>query len=102
MKEKKILFLTVTKKWFDKIVNGEKDCDFREIKPYWISRLMKKEFFNSKNSSAEIFREYDFVVIRNGYAKTAPTIKKTWAGTSISFGGDLGNFLQFRIRLENI
>ena len=39
MKTKKVLTLTVSKKWFDMIVAGEKTEEDREIKPYWIKRL---------------------------------------------------------------
>ena len=37
--EKKVLTITVSKQWFDKIVTGEKTEEYREIKPYWIKRL---------------------------------------------------------------
>ena len=33
--EKKILRLTVCKKWFDMIVAGTKKEEYREIKAYW-------------------------------------------------------------------
>ena len=39
--EKKILTLNVSKQWFDMIVSGEKTEEYREIKPYWASRLVK-------------------------------------------------------------
>ena len=54
----KTLFLTVKKEWFDKIVSGEKIVEYREAKPYWISRLLDRTF--------------DKVVFRNGYGKNAP------------------------------
>lgn len=43
--KKKILTLTVSKQWFDKIVSGEKTEEYREIKPYWVARL----FHNNSN-----------------------------------------------------
>ena len=55
----KILRLTLKKKWFDMIASGEKKEEYREIKPYWISRLNK---------------EFDVVEFRNGYAKNAPRL----------------------------
>lgn len=36
----RILHLTLKKKWFDMIASGEKKEEYREIKPYWISRLV--------------------------------------------------------------
>lgn len=57
----KILYLTLKKQWFDMIASGEKPEEYREIKPYWQSRLEGKE--------------YDAVQFRNGYQKNAPTIR---------------------------
>lgn len=36
---KKVLNLVVSKKWFNMIVSGAKNEEYREIKPYWIRRL---------------------------------------------------------------
>lgn len=36
---KKVLNLVVTKEWFNMIVSGAKNEEYREIKPYWIKRL---------------------------------------------------------------
>lgn len=40
------LKLTLTKKWFDLILSGEKREEYREIKDYWFRRLcyLKEEF----------------------------------------------------------
>lgn len=35
--KKKVLTLAVSKEWFDMIVSGEKNEEYREIKPYWAS-----------------------------------------------------------------
>ena len=53
----KILHLTLKKKWFDMIASGEKKEEYREIKPYWSSRLIKKDFTH--------------ICFRNGYSKDA-------------------------------
>jgi ASC-1-like (ASCH) protein len=66
----KILYLTLKKKWFDLIKSGKKKSEFREIKPYWKTRLEGKEF--------------DFIIFRNGYLKESPTLKIEWKG--IVFG----------------
>ena len=40
--KKKILTLTVSKQWFDMIVANEKTEEYREIKQYWVARLLQK------------------------------------------------------------
>ncbi len=50
--------LTLHKKWFDLILNGKKNIEYRELKQYWISRLLGKKF--------------DRVLFRNGYGKNRP------------------------------
>jgi hypothetical protein len=59
--EKKILRLTLYKKWFFEILEGKKTKENREIKPYWIKRLQGKY--------------YDEVWFKNGYAKNAPFMR---------------------------
>ncbi len=59
-KNMKVLHLNLKKKWFDMIASGEKTEEYREIKPYWNTRLYGKEF--------------DLVKFRNGYSKEAPTL----------------------------
>ena len=39
LKEKKVLRLTVCKKWFNMIVAGTKNEEYREVKAYWAKRL---------------------------------------------------------------
>ena len=60
------LQLTIKKEYFDQIVSGEKTEEFRIIKPYWVKRLVN--------------RNYDRVIIRNGYASNAPTISLEYLG----------------------
>ncbi len=55
----RILHLTLKKKWFDMIASGEKTEEYREIKPYWIKRLVKN---------------YNFIKFRNGYSPDSPTM----------------------------
>ena len=66
----KILRLTLKKKWFDMILSGEKKEEYREIKPYWETRLLKPV----QSPFVRRFKKYDFVEFKNGYAKDAPTI----------------------------
>ena len=66
----KTLHLTLKKKWFDMIASGVKKEEYRELKPYWIKRL--------------VGREYDVVKFTNGYSKTSPT--ESFRVLSISIG----------------
>lgn len=68
----RVLHMTLKKKWFDMIASGEKKEEYREIKPYWASRIEGKEF--------------DVVCFRNGYAKDAPTIVVDFLGLGYGLG----------------
>ena len=41
---KKLLHLTLSKNWYDKIKNGKKKVEYREYKDYWKSRIIGKDF----------------------------------------------------------
>lgn len=73
--EKKILFLTLKKQYFDQIKSGEKTSEFREYKPFWINRLM-----NEGGS----FRHYDLIKFQNGYHKNAPQLIVEFKGIKIN------------------
>ncbi|MCP4988679.1 MAG: ASCH domain-containing protein [Colwellia sp.] len=68
----KILHLTLEIKWFDMIASGEKKEEYREIKPYWTTRLINKTF--------------DVVLFRNGYSKNAPSILVEMNGCEVGRG----------------
>ena len=38
-----MLILPIKKKWFDMILSGEKKEEYREIKPYYDSRLIDRK-----------------------------------------------------------
>ena len=71
----KVLKLTLQAKWFNLIAQGVKTEEYREIKPWTVSRLVDR-----KNNC---FRKYDFVEFANGYSKTAPRIRLVHLGTCI-------------------
>ena len=73
----KVLHLTLKKKWFDQIASGIKIREFREVKPYWTSRLEGK-----------IFDEIHF---RNGYSKDAPFMRVEWKGCKQGLVKDFPN-----------
>lgn len=75
MKEK-ILHLTLTKRWFDMILYGEKKEEYREIKPYWSQRLTNM----AKDVMCFQYRKYDYVQFTNGYGKDMPTMKVEFKG----------------------
>ena len=87
----KVLHLTLKKKWFDMIASGEKKEEYREIKPYWVSRLVEaldtptrfeidEGFtFEYPNGSGLIHsmllpKHFDAVLFKNGYCKNAPSV----------------------------
>lgn len=62
--EKKVLKLTLKKKWFDLMKSGAKKIEFRDPSDWIFSRLLD-ENGNEK--------EYDLIEFKNGYAKNAPS-----------------------------
>jgi len=93
----KVLHLNLKKKWYDMIASGEKKEEYREVKEYWISRLVgeftapyQHEPFNF------IYRGlkhgmwspvgFDVVEFKNGYAKDAPTMTVKIRGIDIEYG----------------
>ena len=85
--EKKVLTLTVSKQWFDMIVAGEKTEDYREIKPYWASRLVNQQAERGEVLFDEFggyclvigkleYKTYTHILFINGYRKDSPRIEK--------------------------
>lgn len=75
---KKILHLTLCKEWFELISSRKKTTEYREIKPYWITRLEGKE--------------YDEIHFKNGYATDAPFMRVEWKGMTIGKWKDEDHF----------
>lgn len=67
-----MLILPIKKKWYDMIKSGVKKEEYREIKPYWSSRVMK-EFDDVR--SPYLFDGIRPVIFRNGYRENSPQIK---------------------------
>ncbi|WP_420581969.1 hypothetical protein [Reichenbachiella sp.] len=74
MGNKRILYLTVNRHWFDLIATGVKKRDYRQMKVYWYERL-----FESVNNP----KHYDQVVIRNGYQPISPVIRLEYKGVDL-------------------
>lgn len=94
MEAKNVLPLVLEKKWFKKIVSGEKTEEYREIKPYWASRLV-----NQKAESGEVlfdefggycrvlgepeYKPFTHVLFYAGYAKDRQAVEKKIESISI-------------------
>lgn len=81
----KVLHLTLKKKWFDMIATGEKKEEYREIKPYWITRLVDQIRPEKRETDFTFLHYgllcsmlspigYDVVKFKNGYSKNSPTM----------------------------
>ena len=66
MKKSEILNFTLEREWFDEIVRGVKNKEYRKYKPYWKTRLEG--------------RNYDVVKFRNGYSRNAPEMVVEFRG----------------------
>ncbi len=104
MNELKTLNLTLSKKWFDMIASGEKLEEYREIKPYWESRLIDKEATFYLNEM--IYNQFDIVSANNGYSKNCPNIKWKHGGVTIGTGkpewGAEPNKLYFILKIGDL
>ena len=76
-KETRVLKLTLKKKWFDLIASGKKKVEFREDKPWILSRL--------KAEHGAFFREYDEVHFTNGYGSDKPFMRVAFKGTDYTW-----------------
>ena len=81
--KKRILHLTLKKKWFDLIAAGKKKEEYRGVKPYWDGRLLRKRI--------------DEIHFRNGYHKKSPFMRVECKGTDLEIDN-----LRYVIRLGKI
>ena len=82
----KDLHLNVNRDWFELIGQGYKTEEYREIKRYWISRLHQGWSLNTK------FKEFDRVIIRNGYGRFAPELVMEFKGIENKILGEAESF----------
>ena len=66
MIEKRVLQLTIARKYFDDIARGSKLEEYRERKEYWATRLEG--------------RDYDTIIFRNGYGPDVPEMEVEFKG----------------------
>lgn len=87
MAKKKVLSLVLEKKWFKKIVSGEKTEEYREIKPYWASRLVNQQAESGEVRFDEFggystivgepeYKPFTHVLLYGGYAHDRQVIEK--------------------------
>lgn len=92
--EKKVLTLSVSKQWFDMIADERKDEEYREIKPYWASRLVNQQaeggevLFDEYGGYCCVtgkpeYKPFTHVLFINGYRKDSPRIEKEIESISI-------------------
>ena len=92
--EKKVLTLTVSKLWFNMIVAGRKTEEYREIKPYWASRLVNQQaesgevLFDEFGGYSTVigkleYKPYTHVLFINGYGNDKPRVEKEIESISI-------------------
>ena len=69
VRRKRVLTLTVSKEWFDMIVSGEKNEEYRVIKDFWMSRLLliKDEEFKDfdKYDKLHIGKTFEMLIDTN-------------------------------------
>jgi hypothetical protein len=63
----RILHLTLKAKFYDMIASGDKLEEYREIKPFWIKRLISDEFNWDCQTSDK--RNYHFIACPKGFYK---------------------------------
>lgn len=77
---KRILRLTLNKKWFDLILSGKKKFEYREYKSHWTSRLLD-------DSGTRNFDEIHFT---NGYGGDKPFMRVEFNG----IGEMIGSYIE--------
>lgn len=79
----RILHLTLKRQFFDMIASGEKKEEYRDVKPFWVSRLVGSfghpyscaDFnfeWKGMKFSMDTPKHYDQVCFKNGYSKDCP------------------------------
>lgn len=100
----KTLHLVLKSKWYDMIESGEKKEEYREIKQYWVNRLLnvRRDFAydfgaysdcvsmlgteteHAMNAMDAVYRDYDCVCFHKGYSSTTMTFEIN--GIGIGYG----------------
>lgn len=70
-----ILHLPIKLYWLKKIINKTKKWEYRDIKPYYTTRLFDFHSYVKKDSP---LREYEEIWLRAGYQPGDPLVKIKW------------------------
>ena len=107
-----VLHLTLKRHWFNMILSGEKKDEYREIKEYWVKRLIDvldpcgmegavfeemvndlKQPFRRHTDVPELltyfgvhFKDFDVISFKNRYTKDAPKFTIECLGLDIKTG----------------
>lgn len=73
--EKKVLYLTLKKEFFNQIEEGTKTSEYREYKEHWIKKLTNPD---------GTFKHYDLILFQNGYRKDAPQMLVEFRGIKVN------------------
>lgn len=90
--QRKTLKLVLKGKWFDLIASGEKKEEYRDITPFYTSRLVDKQATEEHNANnhfkSVVYKDFDSVEFYLGYASNRPTMLVECLGISKSYGKD--------------
>ena len=79
----KNLHLVLKFKWFDMIASGEKLEEYREINPYWQTRLFPTSKFSNEGKVYNIEpKGFETITFQRGYSKNAPQLIVKFLGLS--------------------
>ncbi len=77
-----MLIFPIKKKWFDKILSGEKTEEYREIKLYYTTRFTTIDLLDT---SGRPTNNKVWIIFRNGYSSQSPSFEAL-CQLSIGFG----------------
>lgn len=111
-----MLRLPIERKWLNMILSGEKEDEYREIKPYWTVRIIhwlgfpKEATDEVMESVLELLRTQGTisakpVVLQNGYGRNAPEAEimcKLSIGTGREEWGAVPGKEYYRFHIEEI
>jgi hypothetical protein len=118
----RVLKLTLKKKWYNMIFSGNKLEEYREIKSYWIKRLLcelRSEYPYDIDTICEAikgnyecsdltysFKHFDAIEFINGYSSNSPRFTIECKGINIGYGhnniGAITGHKYFVIKLGKI
>lgn len=80
MKHADTLHLVLKSKWYDMIDSGIKTEEYRQIKPYWMIRLLDSDYdqpiaFDFERDEGCCRGKHDYVCLHKGYTRKIMTFK---------------------------